>query len=90
VKALITVVLAMSVLMTLSPSPVSAFEAELETYRQALNQICKTGVTPEVVRLYRAARAAIAAARSKSGPQPPRNITVRPPDLAFNDCVQAR
>lgn len=89
-KALITVVLAMSVLVTFGPSPISAFEAELATYRQALNQICKTGVTPEVLRVYQAALAAIAAARSKSGPQPPRNISVRPPDLAYNDCFQGR
>ena len=91
VKALIAGTVAAALLMALSPAAAPAFEAELEAYRQALSRICKTGVTPEVVRLYQAAVTALEAPRSQSGPQPPPNYAgLRPPELAYSDCVQGR
>ncbi len=88
-NAFIAAALATSLLIGLNPSPARAFEAELEAYRQAVSRICETGVTPEVVRLYQAAVAAVQAARS--GAQPPRNLAdLRPPEIAYSDCVQAR
>lgn len=75
--------------MAATASLAPAFEAAIEAHRHAVSRICTTRVTPEVVRLYQPAVAAVQAARS--GSRPPRNLAgLRPPEIAYTDSFQAR
>ncbi len=80
---------ALGVAILMVAVPGAAQERELRAYRQALDRICVTGVTPEIVRLYEAAVTAVDAA--KRAPRQPSNVgSPRPPDLAYEDCYQKR
>ncbi len=86
-KAIVRWLLALSLLATAVPA--SAFEADLEAYRQALRGICRTGVTGEITRLYQEAVKAVDAARAARR-VPTNFVGPRPPDLAYLDCLQGR
>ena len=80
---------AVAVAIVMGSIPGAAQELELRAYRQALDRICITGVTPEIVRLYEAAVAAADTAKRVS--RLPANLgSPRPPDLAYADCYQKR
>ncbi len=68
-------------------NPDAPFAAQLEAYRQALTQVCHTGVTPELIALYEAVlraadRAEYGAGRGSNFGGP------RPPQFADQDCFQ--
>lgn len=80
---------ALGVAIVMVAVPGAAQERELRAYRQALDRICITGVTPEIGRLYEAAVVAVDAA--KRAARLPSNFgSPRPPDLAYSDCYQGR
>ncbi len=86
-RALAPSVLALSLLAAAVPA--SAFEAELEAYRQTVRGICRTGVTAEITRLYGEAVKAVDLARAAS--RVPANFAgPRPPEVAYLDCFQGR
>jgi hypothetical protein len=65
-----------------------AFQAELQRYYRALDQICRTGVTPEVTRFYEEARRAVDAAKYGGGRD--NNFWgVKTPEQAYNECFQS-
>ena len=64
------------------------FQAELQRYYKAIEQICRTGVTPDVVTLYEDARRAVDAAGYGSGRD--NNFWgVKTPEQAHNECFQS-
>ncbi len=70
------------------PGPGLAFEAELQRYYRAIEQICQTGVTPEVTTLYEDARRAVDEARYGAGRD--NNFWgVKTPERAHNECFQS-
>lgn len=87
-------VLGLALLAGATASPVvqaaekEALQAALQRYRQAIEKVCETGVTPEMVRLYEATVKAADEARYGRGRDSnfwgPKN-----PTHAWLDCVQA-
>ncbi len=67
--------------------PASQFERELARYRQALTYVCQTGVTPQLVQLYREAVRAMDAS-NYGGARDSNFAGVRPPDFAYSDCYK--
>lgn len=64
------------------------FQPALQRYYKALQDICRTGVTPDLVTLYEEARRAVEAADFGGGRD--NNFWgVKPPDRAHNDCFQS-
>lgn len=64
------------------------FQGALQRYYKAIEDICRTGVTPDLVQLYEEARQAVAAAGFGGGRD--NNFWgVKPPDRAHNDCFQS-
>ncbi len=64
------------------------FQAELQRYYKAIEDICRTGVTPDIVKLYEDARRAVDAAGYGSGRD--NNFWgVKTPEQAHNACFQA-
>lgn len=64
------------------------FQPALQRYYRAIEDICRTGVTSDIVTLYEDARDAVEAAGYGGG----RNNNfwgVKPPDQAYNECVQS-
>ncbi len=64
------------------------FQPALQRYYKAIEDICRTGVTPDIVTLYEDAREAVEAAGYGGG----RNNNfwgVKPPDRAYNECFQS-
>lgn len=65
-----------------------SFQPALQRYFKAIENICRTGVTPDIARLYEDARQAVDAAGYGSGRD--NNFWgVKPPDRAYNECFQA-
>ena len=64
------------------------FQGALQRYYQALQDICRTGVTPDLVQLYEEARQAVEAA-GYGGGRDNNFWGVKPPDRAHNDCFQS-
>lgn len=64
------------------------FQGALQRYYKAIEDICRTGVTPDLVQLYEEARQAVEAAGFGGGRD--NNFWgVKPPDRAHNDCFQS-
>lgn len=64
------------------------FQPALQRYYKALEDICRTGVTRDLVQLYEEARQAVEAAGFGGGRD--NNFWgVKPPDRAHNDCFQS-
>ena len=64
------------------------FQGALQRYYRAIEDICRTGVTPDLVQLYEEARQAVEAAGFGGGRD--NNFWgVKPPDRAHNDCFQS-
>lgn len=64
------------------------FQGALQRYYRAIEDICRTGVTPDIEQLYEDARQAVDAAGYGGG----RNNNfwgVKPPDRAYNECFQS-
>lgn len=81
-------VLGLVALVLATGKPAPAFEVELQRYQQALVHVCRTGVTPELIRLYEEVVKAIDAARYGGG-RASNFWGPRPPDLAYQDCFQS-
>ncbi len=65
-----------------------AFRAELQRYYRAIEQICRTGVTPEVTKLYEDARRAVDEAKYGGG-RDGNFFGVKTPEQARDECFQA-
>jgi hypothetical protein len=65
-----------------------AFQAELQRYYRALDQICRSGVTPEVTQVYEEARRAVDAAKYGGGRD--NNVwSVKAPEPAYTECFRS-
>jgi hypothetical protein len=64
------------------------FQPALQRYYKAIEDICRTGVTPDLVRLYDDARQAVEAA-GYGGGRDNNFWGVKPPDRAYNECFQS-
>lgn len=53
--------------IVLAAADASAFQAEVQRYYQAVGDICRTGITPEILRLYQEAARAVDKAEYGSG-----------------------
>ena len=64
------------------------FQPALQRYYKALQDICRTGVTREIEKLYEDARHAVDAA-GYGGGRDNNFWGVKPPDRAHNECFQS-
>ncbi|MBI2160303.1 MAG: hypothetical protein HYU25_08005 [Candidatus Rokubacteria bacterium] len=64
------------------------FQPALQRYYRAVEDICRTGVTPDIVKLYEDARQAVDAA-GYGGGRDNNFWGVKPPDRAYNECFQS-
>jgi hypothetical protein len=85
IRPLVTVVVCA---LTLAAAPVAAFQAEVARYHQLVADVCRTGVTPEIVAAYARARQAVEQARHGSGRD--NNFWgLKSPEGFWLDCFQA-
>ena len=81
-------VLALLVALVAVAGDALAFQAELGRYFRALNDICRTGVTPDIVRVYE--EAATAVEKAKYGGGRDNNFWgVKTPENAWLSCFQS-
>lgn len=64
------------------------FQGALQRYYKAIEDICRTGVTSDIVKLYEDARQAVDAA-GYGGGRDNNFWGVKPPDRAHNECFQS-
>ena len=64
------------------------FQGALQRYYKAIEDICRTGVTREIEKLYEDARDAVDAA-GYGGGRDNNFWGVKPPDRAHNECLQS-
>jgi hypothetical protein len=81
--------LSMLALLPLAPArPTEAFQAELTRYYDSVKHVCTTGVTPEMLTAFEAARQAVDRAR-RAGALTGNFAGVKAPSEAWLDCLQS-
>lgn len=76
------------ILAALAAPPALAFQAEVHRYYQAVNHVCSTGVTPELIRLYQEATRAVESAQYGGG-RGNNFWGVKTPEQAWLACFQS-
>ena len=85
IRLLVTVVACALVLAT---GPAVAFQAEVARYHQLVGDVCRTGITPEIVAAYERARRAVEQAQLGSGRD--NNFWgLKSPEGFWLDCFQS-
>ena len=75
-------------LLALTAEPAAAWQAEVRRYYELMRFVCQTGITPELLAAYDAARVAVDRAQVGSG-RDSNFWGMRTPEKAWLDCFQS-
>jgi hypothetical protein len=76
------------IVLSLTAQPASAWQAEVQRYYALVRSICQTGITPDLLAAYDAARVAVEKAQVGAG-RDSNFWGLRTPEKSWLDCFQS-